>query len=175
MKEKWLCLPGYVGRYAVSDRGRVLSMNYRRSGLPGLLSLDSLSNGYPLVTLTAGGKCRTWTVHVLVASAFLGPRPEGMHVNHKDGIKTNNCASNLEYVTPLENIEHAFRTGLRHTRGEKNSQAKLTASQVIEVHRMLRLGLTQREIGAHFGVCGTSVSNIKRGKKWSHLGEATCL
>ncbi len=46
-------------------------------------------------------------VHVLVAAAWIGPRPVGMHVNHKDGRKTNCRPSNLEYVTPSENQLHA--------------------------------------------------------------------
>ena len=45
----------------------------------------------------------TKNVHVLVAQAFLGSRPEGMHVCHIDGDKTNNNLSNLKYGTPKEN------------------------------------------------------------------------
>ena len=46
--------------------------------------------------------------HHLVAAAFLGPRPLGMQINHKNGIKTDNYFTNLEYVTPSQNSWHAY-------------------------------------------------------------------
>lgn len=57
-------------------------------------------------------KRRNVSVHTLVTEAFLGKRPKHLNVNHKDGIKTNNYISNLEYVTPMENVHHAIRLGL---------------------------------------------------------------
>ena len=50
-------------------------------------------------------------VHSLVALAFIGPRPEGMEVNHKDCDKQNNALNNLEYVTHGENQRHAAQMG----------------------------------------------------------------
>lgn len=47
-------------------------------------------------------------IHGLVAEAFLGPRPEGYQVDHKDGNRSNNHVSNLEYVTHRENIKRAW-------------------------------------------------------------------
>lgn len=47
-------------------------------------------------------------IHGLVAEAFLGPRPEGYQVDHKDGNRSNNHISNLEYVTAKENIKRAW-------------------------------------------------------------------
>jgi hypothetical protein len=50
-------------------------------------------------------------VHTLVALAFHGPRPEGHQVNHKDCNPRNNKPSNLEWVTPAENMAHAAMMG----------------------------------------------------------------
>lgn len=47
-------------------------------------------------------------IHKLVAEAFLGNKPPKHEINHKDGNKSNNHASNLEYVTHKENIRHAL-------------------------------------------------------------------
>ena len=64
---------------------------------------------YP--SLTIGGPTRL--LHILLALAFLPKKPGQIQVNHKDGDKHNYDLDNLEWVTPRENINHAFRTGLR--------------------------------------------------------------
>lgn len=51
-------------------------------------------------------------IHQIVALFYLGKKPEGMCVNHKDGNKLNNRPSNLEYVTIAENIKHSIRHGM---------------------------------------------------------------
>ncbi|CAL1144780.1 unnamed protein product [Cladocopium goreaui] len=64
--------------------------------------------GYWQTACLYGGWKRNVFVHRLVARAFLGPPPTSEHnqINHKDGIKSNNAISNLEYVTPAENRAH---------------------------------------------------------------------
>ncbi len=77
------------------------------------LSIHTLPSGYEQVRLRSGGKSMVYAVHRLVAICFIGPRPEGCGVNHKNGIKTDNRLDNLEYLTVAENTQHAIRTGLR--------------------------------------------------------------
>ena len=97
--------------YLVSDSGQVYSTKSNK-----YLKLPCGTAGYPLVNLTTGkGKRTTHTVHSLVAEAFIGSRPANHEINHKDGCKTNNHVSNLEYVIPSDNIRHAFETGLATT------------------------------------------------------------
>ena len=48
-----------------------------------------------------------------VAHAFIGVRPEGMQINHKNGIKTDNRVENLEYISPSDNLKHAVKMGLK--------------------------------------------------------------
>jgi hypothetical protein len=80
-----------------------------------MLALTTFTGGYFVVTLHALKKRRKIGIHRLVMDAFVGPLPPGMHTNHKDGVKTNNKLSNLEYITPLENSRHAAAMGLYPT------------------------------------------------------------
>lgn len=97
--------------YYVSDTGQVFSTKSKK-----YLKTPCGTAGYPLVNLTTGkGKRTLHTVHSLVAEAFIGNRPANHEINHKDGCKTNNHVSNLEYVIPSDNIRHAFETGLATT------------------------------------------------------------
>lgn len=66
---------------------------------------------YPRVTVDG----KTIRVHVLMAETFIGPRPKGYGINHKDGNKWNNNIENIEYATQKENVQHALRTGLIKT------------------------------------------------------------
>lgn len=107
---------GFEGIYSVTDDGRVFShpridaRGNRRKGK--WLKPIPDGDGYPRVHLCMNGVRRKWQIHRLVAFAFI-PNPEGKPaVNHKDGVKSNNCVSNLEWVTNQENIIHALKLGL---------------------------------------------------------------
>jgi hypothetical protein len=123
-EENWKPIVGYEGAYEVSDLGRVRSLERvvmavnrwgsstpRRVGGRLLRGTDN-GRGYLCVQLCDGGQRAPQLVHRLVAEAFV-PTYEGRHfVNHKDGVKTNNAAANLEWVTRSENMLHAHETGL---------------------------------------------------------------
>lgn len=113
MQEEWHDVVGYEGLYQVSNTGKVRSMNYRKSGQSHELSVAN-SDRYSIVCLTKEGKQQNFTVHSLVASAFIGQRPDGYEVNHKNKNKSDNNVGNLEYVTPSQNCIH------RESFGEKN-------------------------------------------------------
>lgn len=117
--EIWKDIPGFEGRYQASDQGRVRSVdNYVRCGrggkglrlVRGRVLRPGNSRGYLIVNLPPAG---TIAVHLLVARAFLSPRPAGAEVNHKDGVKVNCAPANLEWVTKTENQLHAVAFGLK--------------------------------------------------------------
>lgn len=128
--EIWKDIPGYEGRYQVSDAGRVKALPRRlrfvskagaeawRTTEERVCAVNVTRNGYALVHFQVDRERSVKTVHELVLAAFVGPRPEGMDINHKDGVKTNNALSNLEYVTRSENHNHAVRLGL-NTRAKR--------------------------------------------------------
>jgi hypothetical protein len=90
-----------------------------------------MKNGYYSVVLSRNSSTnrKRLYVHEIVTAAFIGPRPAGLHINHKDGIKTHSWPANLEYVTLAENTRHAVRLGL-FPRGERAHSAKLNEMKV---------------------------------------------
>lgn len=114
MEEIWKDVEGYEGLYQVSNKGRVKSWIKCNAHpyVPRILKGRISNKGY--YTYHLGDK--TLKVHRLVANAFV-PNPENKpQVNHIDGNKKNNHATNLEWVTNTENAAHAFRTGLKNTK-----------------------------------------------------------
>jgi hypothetical protein len=120
-QETWADAPGYAGRYSVSTEARVwshLSGDYR--------ALVIGTHGYWQVTLTgADGRKRTHTVHELVAGAFLGQRPDGHEVRHRDGDGLNCCRVNLEYGTSADNTADAVRHGTYVAPTQDHQRAKV--------------------------------------------------
>lgn len=163
--EQWRDIPGYEGRYQVSDLGRVRSLDravktVSRCGNRSarvvrgvLLAPQKHSRGY--VQYKLGG--RIWLAHALVALAFIGPRPEGMEVAHGDGDKQNNAFRNLRYATPLENGDDRRKHGTSGA-GEANSRAVLS-NAAVEQLRATR-GLTQTELGEQHGISQAHVSRL---------------
>ena len=92
-----------------------------------------------------------------------------LQVNHKDGNKLNNHVSNLEWVTPSENTQHAYDTGLINRKGSKQSSSKLKECDIPFIRYWYEVGYTQKEIGKVFGVTNTNIGSIITGKSWSHL------
>lgn len=108
--EVWKDIPGYEGLYQVSNTGKIKSMNYGRTGAPGILTPGNAGSGYKCVELSnADKKLRKHLVHRLVWKTFVGPIPEGMQINHKDENKSNNSLENLEVVTPKQNMNFGTR------------------------------------------------------------------
>lgn len=118
--EMWSDIPGYEGRYQVSNHGCVRSLPYVRyqksshgtmmhkkySGK--MMTPTDNGNGYLMICLSDGGSRKSFYVHRLVADAFI-PNPMRLpEINHIDYDKSNNDFLNLEWCTRLENIHHAL-------------------------------------------------------------------
>lgn len=69
-------------------------------------------DGYSRLNVTINGLSKTVLVHKLVAETYLTTKYWGLTVNHKNGIKSDNRVENLEYISPAENVQHAFKIGL---------------------------------------------------------------
>lgn len=142
--EAWRAIAGFEGFYSVSNIGRVRRDAPAQNSWPGRILKTAINaSGYRLVSLYRPGyrgACRE--IHALVAQAFLGPRPDGMHTRHLDGDSLNNCVENLAYGTPSENaqdrIAHGRNRGATQTHCIRNhalAGSNLIPSNLRKGHR----------------------------------------
>lgn len=104
--ERWKSLSENP-QYYISDQGRL-----KRNGKEICQRDDRY--GYPKVTISTNGVKHTRTIHQLVAKEFVNGYSEGYQVNHINGDKHDNRASNLEWVTIGDNLRHAYKNGLNY-------------------------------------------------------------
>lgn len=121
MLEIWKDVLNYETHYEVSNHGNIRSKervtpcrgeNKTRTVKAKAKKLFINKGGYSITTLSMAGEMKTFTVHQLVAQAFLPGFIKGMELNHKDGNKTGNLVTNLEISNPSHNQLHAVRMGL---------------------------------------------------------------
>jgi len=172
--EKWLPIRGYEGIYEVSAGGAVRTVGrafVRKNGVLFKVAPRTrkarIKNGYLVVDLASGGKCKTFLVHALVAAAFIGTRPDGNEIRHLDGDSLNNSVSNLVYGTVAENAADRIRHGTS-LRGELNPRAKLSEKMVREIRHAVG---SQATIARRYGVAQTLISQIKRRTIWKCVQE----
>ncbi|MBN6037453.1 NUMOD4 motif-containing HNH endonuclease [Amycolatopsis sp. 195334CR] len=120
LPETWRSVPGFEGRYSVSDWGRVLSHLPRHKNGSGLLRPSRDRKGYLRVGLFKDGRNHTVTVHKLVLTAFVGPRPEGLEARHLDGNPAHNALVNLCWGSSKENAQDTVRLG-RHASSRRTA------------------------------------------------------
>lgn len=120
MNENWKDIPGFEGRYQVSDAGRVRSLPFMqryllRNGVEAfrrtterILATQPNNKGYLLVHLHKDNQRRAFTVHSLVAQAFI-PNPDRLpEVDHIDRNRANPAAANLRWLSRSDNRKHAW-------------------------------------------------------------------
>lgn len=164
-------LKGYEGVYAVTEDGRVWSQPkmHGRSPRQGFWMKQSIERtGYRFVFLQHKGTRHIGYVHRLVAETYLPGTPGRSQVNHKDGNKAHNHVVNLEWLTPSENIKHAFATGLSSQLGSRNAKAKLDEQKVRMIRAAVEAGSTQREVARLCGVTPSIICRVISGKGWAH-------
>lgn len=127
--------------------------------------------GYILCAVWQDGNTRTCRVHRLVAQTYLENPEAKREVNHKDGDKTNNCLSNLEWVTSLENKAHAWENKLYKDVLDQHHSAKLTNDQVHSICQMIQDGRRSIDIAKEFNVHKDYIANIKTGRNWTEISK----
>ena len=160
--------PCFHGQYEATAYGHVRRRPKGRILIPGLNN-----KGYLVVSLYYNKKRKLRGIHQMIAEAFLGKRPKGKEVNHRNGIKTDNRVENLEYVTHAENCIHALAMGLNRNpptgKGEKNPNAKLIEREVKEIRRKRVQGFTLKQLAKEYDVCPSTIDAVGRSVNWSHV------
>lgn len=168
--EIWLPVPvkEYSKDYKVSNYGRVLSLNYRRTGRSEVMKPFDNGDGYLKVILSKNRKTKKFFVHRLVAEAFLHNPENKPEVNHIDENKENNRVENLEWVDHKENINH----GTRNQRvAEKCTNGKLSkiVLQLTKTGELIKEWSSTAECGRN-GFHQGAVVDCCLGKRKSHKG-----
>lgn len=167
-------IPALGGHYFVGSDGSI----HRITEIKPSINKRRGSNAYAIVSLfdTDGRKYYT-TVHRIVASCFIGPRPEGLVIDHVDGNKLNNSSDNLEYVTSKENTRRAYAMGTRKpnrelmlrlaeiNRGSRSKNRKFTDDQAIEIIGKYKEGKSSmKKLGEQYGCDAVTIFNMIHGK-----------
>jgi hypothetical protein len=174
--EEWKDVIGYEGLYKISNMGRGKSLKrliYNNRGGQYWIRDKILKpvkvNGYVRFHFFNGTKKgKLCLIHRLVAIAFI-PNPDNLpEVNHKKGIRCDNRANELEWVTQSENHKHAYRIGLQISqKGEENGLSKLTRKQVDEIRaKYIPVKYSQYKLAIEYGVCQQNISDIINYKLW---------
>jgi len=171
MTEVWKPIPDFPG-YEVSDRGRVRSYHkpsgqgsWRIADKPQrILSPATKSQGYKFLQLRRDGETYPFTVHQLVAIAFLGPCPNGLQVCHADDNPGNNHLQNLRYDTQQANFQDARRNGI-----QIGAPGKLDSAEVQDIRHRYARGESAAFLADAYDVSEPTIYNAVQGKSYKHV------
>lgn len=148
-QNEFKAIPGYE-RYQINTQGVVLGVR------GGIIKPQLDKEGYYIVSMRASSRQKNpdkKRLHALVMETFVGPRPAGLHVNHKDNDKSNNTLSNLEYCTPQYNYEQKKIHGV--------TNRILTDVQVQEIRDVPRQPNIINALAQKYGVSRSLIIKIR--------------
>lgn len=179
MKEEiWKPIKDYEGLYEISSHGRVKSLakRWNTNGQGARWKDESYliagdSSGYKRIVLSKDSIKKTFSIHVLVASAFCENAENYPIVNHKNSIRWDNYFENLEWTTYKGNAIHAFKNGNRKgMKGERHPNSKYCERDIRIIRKLYAdKKYNQSEIAAMFSDVESNIGRIISGKRWSHI------
>lgn len=152
----WKEIPGYDGRYLVSEAGEVLSLAY---GKQRLLRQRRSVKGYMQVNLCRSGKMKTFRVHQLVALCFELPG-NGCEINHKNENKVDNRAENLEWCNRRYNVNYGSRI-----ERQKKAVSKPVAQVLKNGITVIAVYPSEIQAGRTLGVNSSNIAACCLGKR----------
>jgi hypothetical protein len=128
--------------------------------------------GYLLVATTIRGVRTVTGAHRIVWTYFNAPIPNGLSINHKNGVKDDNSPENLELATYSQQRIHAIEVLKRnkwHPIGSLHPKTHITESDVLEIRRLRAEGQMIRVIAATYGMQKKAISAICNRRTWKHV------
>jgi DNA-binding transcriptional regulator YiaG len=167
--EIWKPAVGLEQFYEASNLGNIRRLRGKRTLSRGHLIGIPNNIGYLRVCLhVEGGKQINGSVHRIIAKTFV-PNPENKpEVNHKNGVKADNRAKNLEWATRSENETHAYENGMAKA-GSGHGNSKVTELQVVEIRSLRESGVKLRELSRLFDLSESTLSTICRRQGWRRV------
>jgi hypothetical protein len=149
--------------YSISRDGIVVNM------VSGRVVKARVDNKGYLRVILRRDKLYARRVHRLLAVAFIPNPGNKKQINHKDGNKLNNSLENLEWCTLVENVKHAYATGLMFTgKVPFRKDKKLDEHKVREI-KALSNTISKAELSRRYGVCPSVIGRIVSGDAWAHV------
>jgi hypothetical protein len=165
-EEIWAKVPNY-NNYYVSNLGNI--KNVKTKNMLKLIVRAKPPKDYLFVHLSENNKQKYFFIHALVMVSFVGERGKDMVINHINGNKRDNRLINLEYCTQSHNRKQDFIHGRQSFVGEKNTQSKLTETDVLNILELRSAGQGIRKIANEYNVGDACIHRIISGKGWNHV------
>ncbi len=156
----------YEGLYSINSDGQIFSHKRNK-----ILKPIKRKDKYLVCCLYKNRQAKTLRIHRLVLLAFIGYPPKyKLDCNHKNGIRSDNRVSNLEWCSRSENIKHSYRVLNRQPTKNHGINSKVTEKDVLQIRRLYVTGrYTQKQLGQTFNIDRTQISNIILRKCWKYL------
>lgn len=168
--EQWMPVTNYEGLYEVSNFGRIKSLPRKGSPRTTIMQTCLDSNGYEQTAITKNKKSTSFKIHKLVAIAFIEKTLTGYEINHKDGNRLNNNASNLEWCTRSENVKHSYDFGIKCHKGDRQGTRKLCSDQVREITAKYKPRIyTRTMLAKEYGVTISCIKQVLNKKNWASI------
>ena len=176
-KEQWENIKGYENYYQVSNLGSVRSLSRYVKGKNGnqykngkILKSNTDKYGYLYYVICKHSICKSYKAHRLVLLAFKENPNNYPECNHLDGNKKNNYIKNLEWCDKSTNEKHAYKIGLKNSKGEKHSQAKLKSDDIKNIRKLRNVyNLTYKRIGDLYHISYGYAREIAIKEAWNHI------
>ena len=168
--EIWKDITGYEGLYQVSNLGRVKSLKYKRSNKEKIIKSYVRKLGYLAVSLYKENKFKIFSIHRLVAQAFV-PNPNNLPcINHKDENPSNNIWTNLEWCTYEYNNNYgAHNIRQANTKSKPIKQISLDGT-VVKIWPSALVACKENEYNrSSISFCCKGIRKTHKGYLWAYL------
>lgn len=170
--EVWKELSGFEGLYQISNMGRINALErkwkIRNGGIftkkEKILKGVKQKTGYLFVCLYKDGVKYQFLIHRLVAMTFIDNIQNLPEVNHKNGIKTDNRASELEWSSKSENLKHAFKIGLKRAKKGAENICSRAVQQLSKTGELIKIFGSTKEAEGMLGIDHRVIGRVANGR-----------